>query len=321
MHIDWQPNAESFCIERARLAQRFLDFLKKKCPENIEAYISNENGLDIDLMLDPSLTSCCYEIKSRSADYLTNATNRVTRALLSANESKKRRALYEKDYAIPFDLMYVDTDFFRPIERGLAMARRAVKDAELQSLSRELDDGEKKIVANACKLIRETWPEAYTELCTYVKRLHFFESKTAIGFVDFEANGTVFLRCKTINNPVKLSEEILHEAGHVKLNCTLANAPLFLNDPGEMYSSPLRRDPRPMFGLFHQMFVLVRLHQYYTRLVKNCLTENTPIDLITSHLAQVIRVVTDHAKLTLSGKFMLDSITLYTSNIKSLNHH
>ncbi|MGQ5522290.1 aKG-HExxH-type peptide beta-hydroxylase [Chitinimonas sp. PSY-7] len=317
MHIDWQPNAEIACVERSKLAQRFLGFLKKKCPQDIDEYVSNEKGLDIDLMLDPSLISCCYEINSYSDDHLSGATDRVIRAIQSASESQKRRTLYEQDYAIPFDLKYVDTDFFRPIERGLEMARQAVKDAELQSLSRELDDEEKRIVANACKIIREVWPEAYTELYTYVKRLHFFDSKTAIGFVDFEANGTIFLRYKTINNPVKLAEEILHEAGHVKLNCTLANSPLFLNDPAETYSSPLRRDPRPMFGIFHQVFVLARLHQYYTRLIKNGQTVSTPIDLIESHIEQAIKVVTDHAKLTPSGKSMVDSIMLYAAHIKS----
>lgn len=54
-------------------------------------------------------------------------------------------------------------------------------------------------------------------------------------------------------------DHLVHEASHHHLYAVLLLDPLVLNDPGELFQSPIRKDPRPMLGLYHGLFVLGRV--------------------------------------------------------------
>ena len=51
---------------------------------------------------------------------------------------------------------------------------------------------------------------------------------------------------------------LIHEYSHNLLFGIARNEPLVLNDPEEQYQSPLRKDLRPMDGIFHALFVSAR---------------------------------------------------------------
>lgn len=69
-----------------------------------------------------------------------------------------------------------------------------------------------------------------------------------------EALGLVYLSLHP--DPLTMTEAVVHEAQHQKLNAVLASDPLLENDPDERYPSPVRPDPRPIFG------VLLAVHAF-----------------------------------------------------------
>lgn len=69
------------------------------------------------------------------------------------------------------------------------------------------------------------------------------------GFVvDFTASANWLLMLRTI----------VHEAAHNLLFAKARTEPLVANNPEERFPSPVRRDPRPMDGVFHAGFVSAR---------------------------------------------------------------
>ncbi|MBD2801446.1 hypothetical protein ID854_13505 [Xenorhabdus sp. M] len=53
-------------------------------------------------------------------------------------------------------------------------------------------------------------------------------------------------------------ENLAHEAGHNHLNMLFFIDPIILNEDSGTYKSPLRREARPLSGIYHAMFVLAR---------------------------------------------------------------
>lgn len=173
------------------------------------------------------------------------------------------------------------------------------------------DDDLTQRCAQALDLIRRFWPDAYDELARFVRQIAFFRGVTVIGFTDFRYHGAVFLNVAKIrgaDSAVAVAEELTHEAAHNRLNAELALSPMFTNDPSETYTSPLRRDPRPMFGLFHQMFVLARLTRMY-QLFEAGLGQRFPERVETfDGLTKAFQVVDAHARLTPNGQMLVESI-------------
>ena len=51
-------------------------------------------------------------------------------------------------------------------------------------------------------------------------------------------------------------EDIVHESAHLELYLVQLDDPLVLNDKEARYSAPFRPDSRPMYGIYHAMYVL-----------------------------------------------------------------
>jgi HEXXH motif-containing protein len=71
--------------------------------------------------------------------------------------------------------------------------------------------------------------------------------------------GLLVLNPKHHRTPLAVAEVLAHEAGHSLLFGLTVDEPLVLNPDDELYASPLRRDPRPMDGIFHATFVSARM--------------------------------------------------------------
>lgn len=68
-------------------------------------------------------------------------------------------------------------------------------------------------------------------------------------------------------------ENLVHEAAHHHLNFLWFNDPIILNEDAGKYASPLRKEPRPLSGIYHAMFVLGR-----TMLAINLLQRSSDYD-------------------------------------------
>ena len=78
------------------------------------------------------------------------------------------------------------------------------------------------------------------------------------GVTSFALWGSVAVDAASNDSWVRMYRSLVHEAGHNLLFAIAREEPLVANDPGERFVSPLRTDLRPMDGVFHGAYVLVR---------------------------------------------------------------
>jgi HEXXH motif-containing protein len=163
-------------------------------------------------------------------------------------------------------------------------------------------------LASACDIIHRWWPEMFTELGHTTQAFFFFAGETAIGASDIRSHGAIFLRTEHAQHVVTLAEEMIHEASHTRLNAAMARRKMFTNPWDEHFQTPLRADRRPMFGLFHQMFVLARLAEYYRRLPPELADAAGRQAKIEAQLAESVRTVGAHARFTPVGQSIYQSV-------------
>lgn len=80
------------------------------------------------------------------------------------------------------------------------------------------------------------------------------------GASSFHLWGSILVNSEAHPTRLKLTEVLAHESGHALLHGATLGRPLVSNSSGDLYTSPLRYDPRPMEGLAHATYVLARMH-------------------------------------------------------------
>jgi hypothetical protein len=71
--------------------------------------------------------------------------------------------------------------------------------------------------------------------------------------------GALFINAELHTADIATIEALAHESAHSLLFGFTIDEPLVLNPDEELYSSPLRYDPRPMDGIYHATFVSARM--------------------------------------------------------------
>ncbi|HEX8912207.1 MAG TPA: HEXXH motif-containing putative peptide modification protein [Humisphaera sp.] len=159
--------------------------------------------------------------------------------------------------------------------------------------------------------IRTYWPEMADEVTAYAARVVLLRGDDVIGASDARSLGTVYVSERETKDPLKLAEELIHEASHNALNTAAYAAPLCLNEPDERYDSPLRKDARPVFGILHQVFVLTRLVQFYRAALPAYPSRRPHLADLESRLAGGVAVLCRHARFTDAGRRLMSSITAF----------
>jgi len=221
-------------------------------------------------------------------------------------ESRRRAAENLRLLGVAFDL-----DATSP--RALGILRRAVRtrcperihEARLVELQPDGFD----MLREAVQLLKNAWPEALDELQIVVSNVLFFDFPGMLGFSGVAYHGGIFLQVDDLADPAKLAENILHEGSHVRLNAAMANVRYLLSDDDERRASPLRDDPRPMFGIFHQMFVLGRMIHFYNRLRDRLGVDHPRRRVVGLQFVEAHRTVCTHARLTRDGVALTDALS------------
>ncbi len=95
------------------------------------------------------------------------------------------------------------------------------------------------------------------------------EGRRFAGASCFMAWGAVFLNVRRNDDRLRVLAGIVHEATHQMLFGLSRRRPLTENPPDRRYASPLRRDPRPMDGVYHATYVSGRLFALYDLLSRH----------------------------------------------------
>lgn len=97
---------------------------------------------------------------------------------------------------------------------------------------------------------------AVTEYVVPLKGAHF------VGGSDITLFGASFLRLDKRWSELCFADHIIHEGTHQLLHAHQEVEPLLLNREASGIPSPIRKDPRPLYGSFHATFVFLRLSQF-----------------------------------------------------------
>lgn len=108
------------------------------------------------------------------------------------------------------------------------------------------------------------------------------------GASSFMLWGAIVFNLNRDNGVIAMYDRIVHETTHQLLFGVARAEPLVTNSLAERYTSPLRKDPRPMDGIFHATFVCARVHHALGRLLETA-------DLTADQQAEATKALDDYA--------------------------
>lgn len=125
-------------------------------------------------------------------------------------------------------------------------------------------------VTHAADRIGAADPDLLGEIRELVSEVRVYQGQGPRGVTSVLAFGAVFLRWpnNVHTGPAYVLETLVHEAAHLALYAVMSVDPLILNGYEGTFASPLRKDPRPLYGIFHQTFVLARLCRLWDKLIR-----------------------------------------------------
>ncbi|MEQ8966856.1 MAG: HEXXH motif-containing putative peptide modification protein [Azospirillaceae bacterium] len=129
-------------------------------------------------------------------------------------------------------------------------------------------------LADGLALLESALPELHGEIRAIVHQVVIAGSDpdTKLQFdggSHYQLWGALFLNGHFHPDRVAVAEVLAHESAHSLLFGFCTHMALVDNDDDAVFSSPLRRDPRPMDGIYHATFVSARMHWAMTALARS----------------------------------------------------
>lgn len=146
-------------------------------------------------------------------------------------------------------------------------------------------------LAAAFELLDEGFPQMAAEIRALLREIVVAagpedpKALTFDGASSYMMWGAVLLNARGQNNVLDTAQALAHESGHNLLFGFSSSGPLVENSDDELFSSPLRRDPRPMDGVFHATYVIARMHQTLNRLLESAVLDADQAELAKRDLA------------------------------------
>jgi hypothetical protein len=144
-------------------------------------------------------------------------------------------------------------EIFAPPKQVADDCRAQIRDAFVL-----LDEGDPELAAELRALLREIILAAGTK---EPKALTFD------GASSFMLWGAIILNVNRSDGAIGMVQMLAHESAHNLLFGFSADQALVENSPEELFSSPLRKDPRPMDGIYHATFVTARMYRAVRQLL------------------------------------------------------
>jgi len=133
--------------------------------------------------------------------------------------------------------------------------------------------------------------------------------------------GAILLNARGQKNVLDTAQALAHESGHNLLFGFSSSGPLVENPDDELFASPLRRDSRPMDGVFHATYVVARMHQTLSRLLSSGALDDEQVEAAKSDLALHRKnfeigdaVVREGARLTDVGRIAIEAARHYMAS-------
>jgi len=312
----WLPNGAQSVRDKNRLTSRasaaIKDLVQTLSPGHSQAVQQILRGLKKDSnVCHPEIFHWYFSLRQHPerAPEIIEDLFEVREAVVRSCDRAKRNL---NNLGVCVDTSSDDAGVSEALRHGSLYAARLIDGpVALRPLGSPKDEVEARI-RDAFELIRQVWPELLEEFPAFVQKLIVYEGHAVIGFTDFRYHGSIFFKYEWLMRrqfPEEVAEDLVHEAAHVRLNAIMGATPLFTNDDREIYTSPLRPDLRSMYGVFHQMFVLLRVSEFYRRLQRKSLMccEQNLADRLTG-FEEAYETVRSAASLTPAGLALVNNM-------------
>lgn len=167
-------------------------------------------------------------------------------------------------------------------------------------------------IRGAISLIKTLNNEIFEEYLVFVTSIKLFDGRVLRGETAIQSFGSIYLRLppKAENTLYYWVEHIVHEISHLKLEALINGERLVNNSNYERYDAPIRKDPRPMIGIFHATFVLSRMVRVFKELSKIDTKSNKVFHKLESQLNKGKKCLNENAIFTDLGKQIYEKYIL-----------
>lgn len=194
------------------------------------------------------------------------------------------------------------------------------KYATIQDSPHKMDNNQalqaRENVKTAIELLRAHAPIYYQEMLTLTNGILLIDTDDFESGSTFDLAKLMYIKAEyepTAASYLTLIQRIVHENAHMLLHLISIEDGLVENKPSDLFSSPFRKDPRPMIGIFHAHFVVFRLidlmkttaiYDYFTLKGISC---DEQLESLYKSLKQTSEIIGNHAILTDLGRQIFES--------------
>lgn len=132
---------------------------------------------------------------------------------------------------------------------------------------REIGEDDIADISRAFALIEDVWPQLATEIRAYTRLVVPYASEFHSSFTEAILMGAVFLSeaAQPFSATHYTAEHLLHESSHLRLMLLLELDPLVTVAEGATFNSPVRKDPRPLWGMLMAVHAFARITAFHRR--------------------------------------------------------
>jgi HEXXH motif-containing protein len=141
---------------------------------------------------------------------------------------------------------------------------------EAAPLTAEHRTDSRKSVRAILKWLRLLDPASYGEIQNLISEIALIRTEKLNAGSSFPIFGCMYLNVMRSNDDsLSYLEHLIHETAHHFLFGIWTLDPVIVADGPTLHRSPLRREPRPLSAIFHQMFVLARVIRVWSIFQRN----------------------------------------------------
>lgn len=142
-----------------------------------------------------------------------------------------------------------------------SLIRELQEDVYTQAPPEDLFKNTSTLIQNALHEIQNVSPDYFEETKALVSNVLVVHSNRFLAGSSFTLLGLIVLVDN--HDPNMTAEYIIHEAAHQYLYNLMTHDELCSGEG--LYTAPLRKDPRPLEGIYHAAFVLARIIDFYNK--------------------------------------------------------
>jgi HEXXH motif-containing protein len=151
----------------------------------------------------------------------------------------------------------------------------------------DLLDESRARISGALDLLAAGFPELHDEIRALIRDIVVAVDcgdRSFGGASSYMMWGGILLNARRQPTILQTAQALAHESGHTLLFGHCADGPLVRNADDELFTSPLRADPRPMDGIIHATYVVARMHQTMSRLLDSGLLDPEQAEAASEYL-------------------------------------